>query len=112
MKSGESARHEQRALVWAVGRDGALTCDFLARAGFEALSVHNCTEICSEIERGAGVLVLASEVLSDPHSAVLRNLLSRQPQWSDIPIVVVAGRTDEASTLNHIVNDFTGVSVL
>lgn len=112
MKSGESARHEQRALVWAVGRDGALTCEFLARAGFEALSVHNCDEICSEIERGAGVLVLASEVLSDPHSAVLRNLLSRQPQWSDIPIVVVAGRTDEASTLNHIVNDFTGVSVL
>jgi signal transduction histidine kinase len=112
MKSEGCERIEERALIWALGRDGALTCDFLTRAGFEALSVQNCNEICGEIERGAGVLILASEVLSFPDSDVLRELLSRQPAWSDIPIVVVAGRSDGGSTLNHIVDDFNGVSVL
>lgn len=112
MKAAGNAQLEERALIWAVGRDGALTCDFLTSAGFEALSVQNCNEICREIERGAGVLILASEVLSYPDSDILRELLHRQPAWSDIPVIVVAGRSGGGSTLNHIVGDFNGVSVL
>jgi signal transduction histidine kinase len=38
--------------------------------------------------------------------------LSQQPPWSDIPVIVVAGRSDGGSALNHIVDDFNGVSVL
>jgi signal transduction histidine kinase len=112
MNSSGNERAEERALIWAVGRDGTLTCDFLTSAGFEALSAHNCNEICRELERGAGVLILASEVLSYPDSDILRELLSRQPAWSDIPVVVVVGRSGGESTLNHIVGDFNGVSVL
>jgi signal transduction histidine kinase len=112
MKPAGSEGLDERALIWAVGRDGALTCDFLTSAGFEALSVQNCNEMCREIERGAGVLVFASEVLSDPDNDVLRELLRRQPAWSDIPVVVVAGRSRGGNTLNHILGDFNGVSVL
>src|SRR6202012_6160737 len=50
--------------------------------------------------------------LSYPDTDILRELLSRQPAWSDIPVVVVAGRSGGESTLNHIVGDFNGVSVL
>jgi len=103
---------DERALIWALGRDGALTCDFLANAGFQALAVRGGNEICREVERGAGVLILASEVMSDPDSDLLRELLRRQPAWSDIPVVVVAGRGGSGSTLNQIVGDFNGVSVL
>src|SRR6185312_12328284 len=103
---------DERALIWALGRDGALTCDFLANAGFQALAVRGGNEICREVERGAGVLILASEVMSDPVSDLLRELLRRQPAWSDIPVVVVAGRGGSGSTLNQIVGDFNGVSVL
>lgn len=112
MKIVRSEGVEERALIWAVGRDGALTCEFLTSAGFEALSVQNCNEMCREIESGAGVLVLASEVLSHPDSDVLRELLRRQPAWSDIPVVAVAGRSRGGNTLNHILGDFNGVSVL
>src|ERR1700735_4776599 len=113
MKSAGSERVEERALIWAVGRDGALTCDFLTSAGFEALSVPNCNEMCREIERGAGVLVLASEVLTDPDSDVLRELLRQQPAWSDIPVVVVAGRSRGGANLPRtpsVINTASGFS--
>jgi len=112
MKVDGSAHLEERALIWACGRDGRLTCDFVTNAGFEALSVQDCTQLCREIERGAGVLILASEVLSYPDSDMLRDLLRQQPAWSDIPVVVVAERSGVRSHLNQIVGDFNGVSVL
>jgi signal transduction histidine kinase/CheY-like chemotaxis protein len=104
---------EERALIWAGGRDGTLTSGFLKSARFEAESFRNCDEICRELQRGAAVLILAAEVLSHPESGRLRELLIRQPKWSDIPVVVVAGRTTgTAGALNHMLSDFNGVSVL
>src|SRR6202012_1787718 len=50
--------------------------------------------------------------LSYPDTDILRELLSRQPAWSDIPIIVVAARAGVERALNHIVGDFNGVSVL
>lgn len=103
---------DERALIWAGGRDGALTREFLESAHFAAQSFRNCEEICRELERGVGVLILAAEVLSHPESGRLRELLIHQPNWSDIPVVVVAGRTGAPGALNHMLNDFNGVSVL
>jgi signal transduction histidine kinase/CheY-like chemotaxis protein len=105
-------RLDKRALIWAGGRDGTLTAEFLRSARIEAESFRSCDELCRELERGAGVLVLAAEALSHPESGRLRELLLRQPQWSDIPVVVVAGRTGTLGVLNHMLNDFNGVSVL
>jgi two-component system, sensor histidine kinase len=112
MSAAESTSLDNRALIWALGRDGSLTQDFLTNAGFEALAVSNCNELCAEIERGAGVLTLAAEVLSYSESNILRALLRTQPAWSDIPVVVVAGRAGERSKLNQVVGDFNGMSVL
>jgi signal transduction histidine kinase len=103
---------DERALIWAGGRDGTLTSEFLKSARFEAESFRSGHEICRELERGAGVLILAAEVLSHPESRRLRELLVRQSTWSDIPVVVVAGRTGTPGALNHMLHDFNGVSVL
>jgi signal transduction histidine kinase/CheY-like chemotaxis protein len=103
---------QERALIWAGGRDGTLTSGFLRSARFEAESFRSGDDLCRELERGAGVLILAAEVLHHPQSGRLRELLVRQPHWSDIPVVVVAGRTGTSGPLNHMLNDFNGVSVL
>jgi signal transduction histidine kinase/CheY-like chemotaxis protein len=103
---------EERALIWAGGRDGTLTCEFLKSARFEAQSFRSCEEICRELEQGVGVLILAAEVLSHPRCGLLRELLIHQPKWSDIPVVVVAERTGAPAALNQMLNGFNGVSVL
>jgi signal transduction histidine kinase/CheY-like chemotaxis protein len=112
MKSPGDDRMDERALIWAGGRDGKLTSEFLKSAQFEAASFRSGHEICRELELGAGVLILAAEVLSHPESGRLRELLVRQPTWSDIPVVVVAGRSGTPGALNQQLHDFNGVSVL
>jgi signal transduction histidine kinase/CheY-like chemotaxis protein len=103
---------DERALIWAGGRDGTLTCEFLKSARFEAQSFRSCEELCREVTQGVGVLILAAEVLSHPGCGSLRELLVQQPKWSDIPVVVVAGRTGAPGALNQMLNGFNGVSVL
>jgi two-component system, sensor histidine kinase len=105
-------RLDERVLIWAGGRDGALTAEFLESARIEAQAFRSCGEFCRELERGAGALVLAEEVLSHPESGKLRGLLLQQSKWSDIPVVVVARKVGTAGTLNHMLNEFNGVSVL
>jgi signal transduction histidine kinase/CheY-like chemotaxis protein len=105
-------RMDERALIWAGGRDGTLTAEFLESARIEAEAFRSCAELCRELERGAGVLILADEVLADPESGRLREWLLRQSKWSDIPVVVVARRIGAPGALNHMLNDFNGVSVL
>src|SRR3712207_6171489 len=103
---------EQRALVWAPGRDALLTCEFLTDAGFEAFACTTSIETCHELDRGAGVVVVAAECLSDDQSLPLRSWLARQPAWSDIPVLVIAGRADTGSSLTHIFDGLGSVSVL
>jgi signal transduction histidine kinase/CheY-like chemotaxis protein len=80
-----------RCLIWAGGRDAALTCSFLREAGFDAVAVGSWADLRDEIERGAGVLIIAGELLQDGVRAEFEVLLRRQPPWSDLPVVVVAG---------------------
>jgi two-component system, sensor histidine kinase len=103
---------EQRALVWAVGRDGTLTNDFLREAGFQSQAFTHWEELSVEIERGVGVLIVAGELLVRPAGASLRALLGAQPAWSDIPLIVVAGREQPDSAFTQLVENLGNVSLL
>jgi len=107
----ERAAAEIRVLVWASGRDGALTARFLGEAGFEALATAECAECCRELVRGAGVLIVAEELLSDPNSGSLRALLNDQPAWSDIPVIIIAG-PDMRGRRHGSFGELSSVSVL
>ncbi|MBN1237850.1 MAG: response regulator [Gammaproteobacteria bacterium] len=85
---------EQRALVWATGRDGQLTCSFLMQAGLSAVACGDWKEFNREIERGAGVLIIAGELLTDPVVRDLEAWLAAQPPWSDVPIIAVESRAE------------------
>ncbi|HET9105859.1 MAG TPA: ATP-binding protein [Steroidobacteraceae bacterium] len=102
---------EDRVLIWAHGRDGRLTARFLAEAGFDALPAGGCGELCRELARGAGALILAEEVLSDPESGTLRAVLNGQPAWSDIPVIIIAGTRERHLSPRHFA-ELTSVSVL
>jgi signal transduction histidine kinase len=90
-----------RVLIFApVGRDAALTRALLVGAGLSAAICRTIPEICAEIERGAGAVLLTEEALSDPQLGDLTAALVAQPPWSDISILLFAG-ADRSSVSLH-----------
>ncbi len=89
--SASDGQNENRVLVVApTGRDAALLCRALSRAGIPALECPSCEAACRELERvGAGALLIAEEALSLADIQCLAALMSNQPAWSDFPLILL-----------------------
>lgn len=101
-----------RCLIWAAGRDGALTCSFLREAGFDALGLNSWIDLRREIDRGAGALIIAGELLQDGVRAELESQLRHQPPWSDLPVIVVGGDVGTKHSAQLYLENVGTVSVL
>jgi signal transduction histidine kinase/ActR/RegA family two-component response regulator len=83
---------DQRALILApIGRDGTLTAQLLTQAGIACHVCRTARELCEEIRRGAGAVLLTEEALADPQIDALSETLHTQPAWSDISLLLFAG---------------------
>src|SRR3954470_12179326 len=83
---------ELRVLIFApVGRDAALTSELLGRASIPCHDCGSLRELCTEIERGGGAVLLTEEALDHPDLPQLATTLERQPAWSDISVLLFAG---------------------
>jgi two-component system, sensor histidine kinase len=81
---------DHRVLVWAAPKDARLTCEFLTSAGLECAPLGGWRDARTELQRGAGVLIVAGEILTLDVIAELEDHVRTQPAWSDLPIVIVA----------------------
>jgi signal transduction histidine kinase len=94
---------DRRTLVHApVGRDAALTQDVLARAGLPCHVCPDIADLCVELERGAGAIILTEEVLERPGLRTLARALDLQPAWSDVPVLVFAGGEQSRASLRTL----------
>lgn len=95
---------ETTVLVFApVGRDAALTQDFLRHASIPNLICGSMTELCDIVESGeVGAALLTEEALDDPACVRLTALLERQPSWSDIPVLLFVGSPGTDITVRTI----------
>ncbi len=91
-------------LVFApVGRDAALTHDFLQRASIPNVICQSMAELCDIFESGGGgALLLTEEALDDPAFSRLTALVNQQPSWSDVPVLLFAGSSGADTTLRTI----------
>src|SRR5262249_19775180 len=103
---------EERILVWAVGRDGPLSCAFLQEAGFVCRACSSSEELRAELAAGAGVLILAAELLSKGAVASLEAVLGQQSPWSDLPLIIVAGIEPAADAIRDSFDGLGNVSLL
>ena len=86
----ESSQLEERVLLLApTGRDAQLLSRSLEQSGFRAGVCPDMDALCSAIEAGAAVAVVAEEGLSGPHSRRLEETLARQESWSDLPVMIL-----------------------
>lgn len=84
---------ETRALVLApFGRDAALAGAILREAGLAAEACADLDALAREIGRGAGLAIVAEEVLATGDAHALSRLLDAQPPWSDFPFVLLTRR--------------------
>jgi two-component system, sensor histidine kinase len=82
---------EERVLVFApVGCDAAIAVRILNEVNIDAHSCKDMDELCDEMQKGVGALLITEEVLWDPKLPQLVSLFDNQPSWSAIPIVIAA----------------------
>lgn len=80
----------ERALILApLGRDSQIALMILNEAGFCAEICPSLGKLCTELEHGAGLLLIAAEALGGPDIEALVLHLEQQPAWSDLPIVLL-----------------------
>ncbi|MCD6052102.1 MAG: hypothetical protein K0Q55_3520, partial [Verrucomicrobia bacterium] len=81
---------ERRVLILApTGNDARLTEGFLAKQGLFTQVCSGIKELCTEVPRGCGAILLAEETLGVSSISLLVRALAQQPPWSDIPLVII-----------------------
>ncbi len=85
-----------------IGRDGPLTLELLARIGVDSAVFPSLTALCEAGLDDAGAVLLTEEALESSDFSVLTDALSRQPGWSDIPVLVFAGGDRSRASLRML----------
>jgi len=91
------------------GRDAALACQVLEQAQISALVCADLAELIAAMDAGAGAAVLANEALTPDAIATLASHLSRQPAWSDFPLLIFTARVASANENRRTLEAFAGL---
>ena len=104
----------ERAVILApTGRDALVAAALIKEAGFFADICGDILALLHEIERGAGLAVIADEAIKTADLRGLRGWLSAQPSWSDFPIVLLTHqgggpeRNPDAMRLGQVLGNVT-----
>lgn len=101
---------DRRVLILAPqGKDAVLAANVLRRDGLGSRKCDDLMALCDEWKRGAGALLMAEEALQIRELPVLAESLSRQPAWSDVPIIVLTRIHDHQANL-RLLQAFTPTS--
>ena len=87
--SGAPAISERAIILAPLGRDSSLALMMLNEAGFSGIIANHLQMLCEELERGAGLLIVAAEAMRGIDLEPLLTHLHQQPAWSDLPIVLM-----------------------
>jgi signal transduction histidine kinase len=92
----EVGHSDERVLVWTLrSRDAALASAIRQRFGSGAQICSGAVPFLSEVEQGAGVLLVAEDALDEPTMTELVHRLRTQPSWSDLPVILLTSPRDD-----------------
>jgi len=102
-----------RVLILAPTRkDGELAQSVLDRAGVPSLCCATLSELRSELEEGAGAVLLSEEAASHPDARCFSQWLASQPPWSDLPVLVLARQGADSATVGQAIDVLRNVTVI
>ena len=95
-----TSSQRDRILVLApTGDDAAIASAILREQRLDAFIVPDLLALAGEIEKGAGVALIASEALDDEQTCrVFQEVLERQEPWSELPVLLFGGPVEDAAS--------------
>ncbi|HET9888592.1 MAG TPA: PAS domain S-box protein [bacterium] len=98
--SGSAEPAENRLLLLEpTDRDRSLSCTTLEEAGVQCVSCADVDELIRESKRGTAAILLAEEALAGSALSKLRGMLSAQPTWSDLPVLVMMKTSSDSDAV-------------
>jgi len=99
-------------LLAPTARDAELARGIFERASLAANHCRSVGEICSELARGAGAVLMPEEAIVDHERIQLQRWLEQQPSWSDLPILVLARPGADSAGVAQAMDQLGNVTVL
>ncbi|HEX5345420.1 MAG TPA: response regulator [Duganella sp.] len=95
---------ESRILIYApTGQDAPLAARILALAALDSHVCATLAELGQELERGAGAVLTVEEALAPGGFQLLQACVARQPDWSDLPIILLTRRGADSVNVRQAV---------
>lgn len=100
-------------IVAPIGRDARAIAELLESHGHLARICSGLCEAASQLEQGAGALLLTEDSLEPEQVAALLPRLDEQPTWSELPVIILTTAGERsAERLDRIAAAAGGVTLL
>jgi signal transduction histidine kinase len=93
-------------------RDAAMARSVLADAGFAPAVFEAFEELADAVREGAGAVLLMEEFFASEDAGRLLEVLSRQPAWSNLPLLVLASGRVHLSRAGTVLKSLPNVVLL
>ena len=113
MTSRDAEGVDARTLILTpLGRDAQLIEAVLHESGFPCLVCPESTTLLREAADGCAAMLLVEEAMTPKLQAELDALLGAQPEWSDLPLLLLTGTGAASSTVRRVLERFSNVTVI
>ncbi len=104
---------EKRVLIFApTGQDAVLASKMLSLAEVDNLVVNSIAELAEQMQVGVGAVLTVEEALAPGGMMTLGEFVNRQPNWSDLPIVLLTHRGPDSLIVHQAISALGNVTLL
>src|SRR5213595_1629531 len=104
---------EKRVLIYAPsGQDAALASKMLSLAHVDNLVTRTAAELAEQLLIGVGAVLTVEEALSNGGLKTIGEFVLRQPNWSDVPIVLLTNRGPDSLSVRQAIGVLGNVTLL
>jgi PAS domain S-box-containing protein len=93
-------------------RDGAVTCALLRDVGLDCDVMANARMLASQIGTSVGAVVLTDAIVADPGFYSVLDAIDQQPQWSDVPVILLSSAEAHSETDQSRFRKLTNLTLL
>jgi signal transduction histidine kinase/CheY-like chemotaxis protein len=104
---------ENRILIYApTGQDAPLAAKVMAMAAIDSHVCRTLAELAAQLELGVGAVLTVEEALGPGGYKLLQECVARQPDWSDLPIILLTHSGADSSAVRQAVAGLGNLSLM